>query len=78
MTSQNNLAYAYESAGDLKRAIPLYEATLADRERVLGSDYPDVLTSRNNLAGTYGAVGDLAVLPWEVANVETRDRMILA
>ncbi|MEU6151496.1 tetratricopeptide repeat protein [Actinosynnema sp. NPDC047251] len=40
MGSRNNLAAAYESAGDLGRAIPLYEATLADRERVLGPGHP--------------------------------------
>lgn len=28
--SRNNLASAYQSAGDLGRAIPLHEATLAD------------------------------------------------
>ncbi|MEV4364552.1 tetratricopeptide repeat protein, partial [Nonomuraea sp. NPDC049625] len=33
LSSRNNLAGAYESAGDLGRAIPLYEATLAERER---------------------------------------------
>jgi Tetratricopeptide repeat len=43
------LAYAYESAGRLDQAIPLYERTLADRERVLGPDHPDTLSSRNNL-----------------------------
>ena len=58
-TSRNNLAGAYESAGDLDRAIPLYERTLADRERVLGPDHPDTLTSRNNLAGAYESAGDL-------------------
>ncbi|GAA3659151.1 hypothetical protein GCM10022267_51560 [Lentzea roselyniae] len=35
LISRNNLASAYESAGDLGRAIPLYEATLTDCERVL-------------------------------------------
>jgi len=60
LTSRNNLAYAYESAGDLARAISLYEATLSDRERVLGSDHPDTLTSRNNLAYAYESAGDLA------------------
>ena len=40
LTSRNNLAYAYVSAGDLARAIPLYEATLTDSERVLGPDHP--------------------------------------
>jgi tetratricopeptide (TPR) repeat protein len=32
LISRNNLAYAYESAGDLGRAIPLHEVTLADCE----------------------------------------------
>ncbi len=50
LASRNNLAGAYESAGDLGRAIPLYEQTLTDRERVLGGDHPNTLTSRNNLA----------------------------
>ena len=55
----NNLAGAYQAAGDLGRAIPLYEQTLADRQRVLGADHPDTLTSRNNLAAAYGSAGDL-------------------
>jgi tetratricopeptide (TPR) repeat protein len=59
LTSRNNLAYAYRSAGDLDRAIPLHEQTLADRERVLGADHPDTLTSRNNLAYAYRSAGDL-------------------
>ena len=35
LSSRNNLVGAYQSAGDLGRAIPLYEQTLADRQRVL-------------------------------------------
>ena len=50
-----SLAAAYEAAGHLAEAIPLYEATLTDCQRVLGADHPDTLTSRNNLAGAYGA-----------------------
>jgi len=42
---------AYQSAGDLAKAIPLYEQTLTDRERILGPNHPDTLASRNNLAG---------------------------
>ncbi|MFG3384389.1 tetratricopeptide repeat protein, partial [Streptomyces sp. NPDC047999] len=59
LASRNNLASAYESAGDLGRAIPLHEQTLTDRTRVLGEDHPDTLSSRNNLAGAYRAAGDL-------------------
>ena len=50
LTSRNNLALAYQDAGRLDEAIPLYERTLADFERVLGEDPPRTLTSRNNLA----------------------------
>ncbi|MFJ3304785.1 tetratricopeptide repeat protein, partial [Streptomyces sp. NPDC086549] len=39
LTSRNNLAYAYHAAGDLDRAIPLYEQTLTDCLRVLGEDH---------------------------------------
>ncbi|MGW3286000.1 tetratricopeptide repeat protein, partial [Streptomyces sp. NPDC001002] len=59
LTSRNNLASAYQAAGDLGRAIPLYEATLTQREHVLGNTHPDTLTSRNNLAYAYQAAGDL-------------------
>ena len=59
LTSRNNLAGAYQSAGDLGRAIPLYEQTLTDRERVLGPDHPGTLTSRNNLASAYRSAGGL-------------------
>ena len=53
LTSRNNLACAYQTAGDLGRAIPLYQQTLTDRERILGPDHPQTLTSRNNLAYAY-------------------------
>ena len=59
LTSRNNLACAYQAAGDLGRAIPLLEQALADGVRVLGADHPDTLASRNNLAGAYQAAGDL-------------------
>jgi hypothetical protein len=47
---RNNLAGAYQGAGDLVRAIPLFERTLADCERALGGDYPLTKTVRDNLA----------------------------
>ena len=59
LTSRNNLASAYQSAGRLDGAIPLLERTLTDRERVLGPDHPGTLTSRNNLAGAYQSAGRL-------------------
>jgi tetratricopeptide (TPR) repeat protein len=59
LSSRNNLAGAYESAGRLAQAIELHERTLADRERVLGADHPDTLTSRDNLAYAYRSAGRL-------------------
>jgi tetratricopeptide (TPR) repeat protein len=48
---------ALREVGDLVRAIQIYEATLADRVRVLSSDHPDTLRSRNNLAYAYESAG---------------------
>ena len=50
---------AYETSGDVVRAVPLYERTLEDRVRVLGEDHPDTLLSRNNLAYAYQVSGDV-------------------
>ena len=50
--SRSNLAYAYQAAGDLGRAIPQYEQTLADTERVLGADHPQTKMVRDNLAAS--------------------------
>ena len=60
LTSRNNLAYAYESAGRLAEAIALYEQVLTDRTRILGEDHPDTLASRNNLVYAYVSAGRLA------------------
>ena len=56
----NAVAQAYESAGRLDEAIPLYEKALADSVRVLGRDHPDVLGARNNLAVAYRVMGRLS------------------
>jgi tetratricopeptide (TPR) repeat protein len=59
LAARNNLACAYESAGDLGRAIPLHEQALAESARVLGDDHPDTLAARNNLAYACESAGDL-------------------
>ena len=59
LTSRTGLALAYQEAGRLEEAMPLYERTLADTERVQGQTHPDTLTSRNNLAGAYQEAGRL-------------------
>ena len=48
---------AYQDAGRLDEAIPQYERTVADYERVLGPTHPDALAARNNLALAYQAAG---------------------
>ena len=39
----NNLAAAYEKAGKLDLAVPLYEETLKLRKAKLGPDHPETL-----------------------------------
>ena len=57
LSSRNNLANGYQSAGRNDDAIRLDEQTLEVRERVLGSEHSDTLQSRNNLADGYRAAG---------------------
>jgi tetratricopeptide (TPR) repeat protein len=57
LTSQFNLARAYESAGRLAEAVDLFELTLNDRIRVLNTDHRDTLAAQNRLAGAYQQVG---------------------
>ncbi|MFJ5192459.1 tetratricopeptide repeat protein [Streptomyces sp. NPDC088394] len=47
-------------AGQKARAVPLLEATLAQRVQVLGDTHPNTLINRNNLAYAYRDAGDLA------------------
>lgn len=77
LTSRNSLASAYESVGDLSRAISMYEQTLADRERVLGLDHEHTLVSRNNLAYTYQVAGDLGrAIPLLEQTLADRERVL--
>ena len=48
-------AGAYWAVGRVADAIAIYEPLLSDRERVLGPDHPDTLTTRNNVAGAHRA-----------------------
>ena len=38
----------------------MHEQNLANRERVLGTDHPDTVTTRNNLATAYREAGRTA------------------
>lgn len=59
--SRNNPAYGYREAGDLKRAIPLYEETPADCMRMLGADHPLTQVVRENLEAAWGRVKSFPV-----------------
>ncbi|MFJ3310884.1 FxSxx-COOH system tetratricopeptide repeat protein, partial [Streptomyces sp. NPDC086549] len=77
LSIRNNLALAYEAAGDLRRAIPLFESTLVQREQVLGDTHPDTLTSRSNLAYVYQAAGDLdRAIPLHESTLVQREQVL--
>jgi len=50
LLARGNLADAYRKAGDLGRAIPLFEKALADSVRLLGDDHPYTKIVGGNLA----------------------------
>ena len=55
----NALAAAYQRAGRLSEAIPLFEKVVADCERILGVNHRNTLASRHNLANAYQETGRL-------------------
>jgi len=59
-TVLNNLAWLYHSQGNYAAAEPLYQKSLAIREKVLGKNHPDVANSLNNLASLYSSQGKYA------------------
>jgi hypothetical protein len=59
-TSLNNLAQVLAAQGNLLGARPLYERTLAIRERALGPEHPDTATSLHDLGLLLKDQGDLA------------------
>ncbi len=60
-TVLNNLAELYHVQGKYAAAEPLYQQSLAIREKSLGKDHPDVAGSLNNLALLYYEQGKYAV-----------------
>ena len=77
LNSRNSLAAAYLAAGRVAEAIPLFEQTLAMRQRTLGLDDPETLTSQNNLASAYQDAGRTAeaIRLYEL-NLEVRERLL--
>ena len=54
---RGRLAVVVERMGEANEALPLYEQTLTEAERILGVDHPNALASRNNLALCLQTVG---------------------
>ena len=77
LTARNNLAGAYQAAGRLNEAIPLYQQNLKDRTRILSPHHPDTLNSRNNLANAYHDAGRLnEAIPLHEQTLEDRTRIL--
>ena len=55
----NQAGLFLDNQGAPARAIRFLHRALLARQRVLGKDHPDTLTSRNNLAHAYQSAGDL-------------------
>ncbi|MEU5315339.1 tetratricopeptide repeat protein [Streptomyces sp. NPDC021056] len=75
--ARNNLASAYATAGDLERAIPLLESSLAETEATFGDTHANTLTARHNLADTYADAGDLErAIPLLEANLAQYEQIL--
>ncbi|GIW95187.1 MAG: hypothetical protein KatS3mg110_3228 [Pirellulaceae bacterium] len=57
LASRNDLALAYQFAGQLDLALPFMEETLTLRKLKLGTDHVDTLVTMHNLANIYSALG---------------------
>jgi tetratricopeptide (TPR) repeat protein len=77
LRARGNLAEAYHVAGQLAKAIALYEEVLADCERVLGPDDPTTLTLRNDVASVYEDAGRRAeAIPLYERTLADRERVL--
>ncbi|MEW6349411.1 MAG: CHAT domain-containing tetratricopeptide repeat protein [Thermodesulfobacteriota bacterium] len=73
----DRLATAYQHAGDLGAAEPLFARSLEIREKKLGKDHIDVTASLNNLAGLYQAQGRFAEAePLYKGSLEIREKKL--
>ena len=67
-TSLNNLALLYKAQGRYAEAEPLYQRSLAIREKALGPEHPAVATSLENYADLLRKTGRVS----EATKMETR------
>ena len=55
--ARDRLAHAYASGGRLVEALPVFEATLSDREVTFGPQHPETVIARLNVARSLNAAG---------------------
>jgi len=73
----NNLAGLYWDRGNYGAAEPLYERSLAIREKALGPNHPDVAQSLNSLAVLYWAQGNYgAAEPLYMRSLTIREKAL--
>lgn len=57
MLARDRLADAYSASGRLAEALPVFEATLSDREATFGPQHPETVTARLHVARSLNAAG---------------------
>ena len=57
MLARDRLADAYAASGRLAEALPVFEATLSDREATFSPNHPETVTARLNVARSLNAAG---------------------
>ena len=73
----SSLASTYDSMGNYKLALPLYQEAVEVHSRVLDADYVDLLMSRNNLASCHGTMGNYQLALPIYMDVLQRGRRVL-
>ena len=77
LQARDNLAAAYQAAGQPAAAISMFEVALAARKRVLGPDHPDTMRTRGELASAYRKNGQVALaIPLVEQILATRERLL--
>ena len=60
LATRGNLAGAHQGAGNVSKAIDMYETLLDDCTSAFGPNHPHTLTTRSNLAGAHRDAGHLS------------------
>ena len=78
LTSQHELAVAYQANGQIKEAVKLIEHVVAIKSEVLAKDHPSRLASQHELAGAYQANGQIKKAVKLLEHIVAIDSEVLA